>query len=350
MAKRKRPAPDPNLAALRQLVLDRPNDEAAHLIYADALMENGDPLGEVIRWHCAHPDDALPPEQLRAAFGLLGRCAEDLGLVRGIPRYVRLRRVTPTLFGRLVGYPSWESVRSITFLRSRRGWGLPTQSVVALLAHPVCSRVREVVDIHLPGLVHLAQQPLTYDRLVLFDDPPTDYRRVLASPVRLRARALGLASRFRVPHMVRWMMNEGRELLRTAESVSAWCDLPDLLPLFEAELPQLQRISCAGADVWREGGRWHLTVDPLKASGALDSPAVGRALAEFEALLSRYAGVLASVTLAGPDLGSAVASRFERCASAASFSYEWGTSPPSLTPPPPPPRERRRRRAVSSEQ
>jgi len=215
---------------------------------------------------------------------------------------------------------------------------------VALLAHPVCSRVREVVDLHLPGLVQLAQQPLTYDRLVLFDDPLTDYRRGLASPVRLRARALGLASRFRVPYMVTWLMNAGLELLRTAESVSAWCDLSDLLPLFEAPLPALQRISCAGADVRREDGRWHLTVDPLKASGALDSPAVGRALAEFEALLSRCAGRWASVTVAGPDLGREVAGRFERCAPAVPFSYEWGTSTPPLTPPPPPPRERRRRR------
>ncbi|HEU0029960.1 MAG TPA: TIGR02996 domain-containing protein [Kofleriaceae bacterium] len=86
-----------NEAALLRAILDAPDDDAPRLVYADALLQAGDPRGELIALQCKR-DPALQPriDELLEAHGTawtaeLGPNLHEATFERGFPITVELR-------------------------------------------------------------------------------------------------------------------------------------------------------------------------------------------------------------------------------------------------------------------
>ncbi|MCB9675699.1 MAG: TIGR02996 domain-containing protein [Alphaproteobacteria bacterium] len=142
-----------SIEALRDAVLDAPDDLGARMVWADALSELGDPRGELvllqledaageldrsrrIRMNAllkAHEADWLGP--VDAVFAKTGRVWERGFLVRGNVR-PKSREVAESA----VGHPAWRLIRSVD-LTNQQGTGWRG---VELVAQPATTALREV--------------------------------------------------------------------------------------------------------------------------------------------------------------------------------------------------------------
>ena len=100
------------IEVMRETVLANPDDELALQVYADALLERGDPLGEVVRVAAQHPFPRLAHPSEHFIAGRLASSLIDLTLERTVMTAVTLRRLTPRGFARITGRREWHSMRA----------------------------------------------------------------------------------------------------------------------------------------------------------------------------------------------------------------------------------------------
>lgn len=142
------------LDALRTAALANPDDLTTLRIYADALIELGDPEGERI---LLTVNDEFPLEATWRDDHLLGRlrrAVRGCTVFRGLLWDVTLARVTPREFTRLIGRPEWRTVRTLHFLRGRLSTtqSLPAWECAQLVSHPVMESLRQVTGFDLRAL------------------------------------------------------------------------------------------------------------------------------------------------------------------------------------------------------
>ena len=169
-ARRPPPSPDELLAA----IYARPDDDAARLVYADFLTEQGDPRGEFISLQCqAAPTKA----QQKRAWALLAEhrvawvgklrqvvLADSVVFERGFPAWVELKfdlRVRD--LGGLVGAAIWATVHTI---RLAGAYGTP----LPLVTHPGMTGLRRVELLSAEDARRLARaaQPLSWQTLSVY--------------------------------------------------------------------------------------------------------------------------------------------------------------------------------------
>lgn len=301
------------LNVLRALALERPDDDAAHLVYADALMEEGDPLGHLIAAQIRTPSAPVPDDVLRRIAGPLRRFGR-LEVRRGFLREVHMRRMTPTEYDRVIGHPAWDTVQVVGFARSKRVPSLPAARVVALLSHAVCRNVHRVEGVDRGTFLALTRLPLGLTSMAI-DVGSLSPRDVVGDALPLRSLEMEVYS----PLLLgQWFASAGRPVLDTLEELRV-----DTLPWFELEVLQhaparLQRLVGPRSESVRRDGRWHLTLEPL----APNADRIGPMLREAEDALERHASLFASITLRVPDIGSLAIERFVRLANGVPVTVE----------------------------
>ena len=286
------------LHRLRRTAAALPDDEAAHRVYADALMEAGDPLGDFIAAQCTAPSLDVPGALWRRVAGPLRRFSDDVVVRRGLLREVHLRRLTPTEYQRLIGHPAWDTVRAVAFRRSRRARTLPAQLVTALLAHPVCGHVRDVGGLDFNTFVALTGQPLALD-VVGVEDDVVDFRRSAGTSLQLRTLGVCTTS----PGSYReWLLGAGRRVFESLETLVFYAWPYEELSFLEVAPARLTRLVGRRTESVRREGRWHLMFEPLPGPAEWG---VGQMLTRAEEALERHAHHFASITLRVPDMGRA---------------------------------------------
>lgn len=308
MGTRRPPPEPPALTRLRRLAVDAPDDEAAHLVYADALLEAGDPRGDVIVQQCRDPDWFPSEAQLAHLAGPLYPHAEAFGVKRGMLRTLAQRRRTPTQLRRLVGRPAWDSIEALEFSLGRSGRPLPTAPVVDLVTHPVCRRLRSLYGLHVAHLCALRCWPRTLD--VVFasmegEGPPGDLD---ATPTRLRIHELVVLGAWEGVEPVAWLMTGGRPLLDGVEALVLLGEGFQVLELIADAPAGLARVSsdCATGVRGRDG--WDLTLVPAPMPSLFHFASGDDFLFAAGELVRRLHGRVASLCVAGMDLGLEVAS------------------------------------------
>lgn len=324
MGKQAQPSTSPLLDSLRRTVIERPDDEAAALVYADALLDVGDPLGELIAAQCRNPNMPVSEEMYARVAGPLYRAGEAFGVRRGILRTIALRRLTPTKLRRLVGSPAWETVDAIEFRRGRRARSLPTGPVFDLVTHPNCSRVTQLYSLHIEGLVALLPVRRSYEIVHVEVDDHTVYPDV-SEPVRVSIQQLVIGSFYPRDEPLDWLFAHGRRALDAAETLVLPTPLFEALDVLVIAPSTLRRVSSARAGATRTDDGWAVTVMPHDP---------GRpTMWEFTTLpqvvdavvpLLRHADVpVASLTICGTNLGPEVGEAIQAAAPGIPVRLEW---------------------------
>jgi len=189
-------------------VLADPDDDDLRAVWADALLERGDPLGELIALQIAARDAPLTPAQDKLRRSLiakhrvawLGKLADVLqhreGLVfdRGLVVEGQVQIKKLAALAAAVGDPHWGALRRIWFC-DRYAWD---PRIVPLLVHPILRSLRDVYTI---GMNHVLPRLARHDRPLPFttiwtvDDtfrnPATSIRDVHEAPGLPSLRSLG---------------------------------------------------------------------------------------------------------------------------------------------------------------
>lgn len=135
-------------------VLANPSDAALRQVWADQLIERGDPRGELIAIQVAAGDNPLTPAQDKRMRSLIFEHREEWlgdlspivqhreGLIfdRGVLDACQIQVKDVGAFHCAIGHPYWSTMRSI-WLCDRFAWDPRT---AALLTDPVCKRLEEV--------------------------------------------------------------------------------------------------------------------------------------------------------------------------------------------------------------
>lgn len=187
------------LATLGARVIGDPDDDALRAVWGDALLEHGDPLGELISLQLAGRDQPLTAAQdkrIRALVskhrvGWLGKLApivqhrEGMVFDRGLVSECHIQVKKLAALAAAVGDPGWVAVRRMWFC-DRFAWD---PRIVPLLVHPIMRSLREVFTIgmdHIFPLLARHHRALPFTSLWLIDDserdPPQSIRDVTATP------------------------------------------------------------------------------------------------------------------------------------------------------------------------
>jgi hypothetical protein len=295
-----RAAPRPEaLQRLRQLALGQPGDAAAHLVYADALLEAGVAEGELIARMCAGLESA-PLPMIERLLGRLRASAEDWTIERGFLRSVGLRRITPTEFTRLTGRHEWEGVTSVRISRGASQRPLGASQVTGLLTHPVMRMLRAVEGIDQPTFLALCAHPLSLDRLGVTDN--LMWRSPPMPEPRLRVRHLSLRLWSSVSEINEWLMGAGSPLISELESVhvEGFHD-EDLDWLAVTVAPRLTRVTGRTTSATRDEDRWSVTLDPCR--GISEGEEVRWALRDLPRQIARCAPFTSRLVLRLPGVG-----------------------------------------------
>jgi uncharacterized protein (TIGR02996 family) len=193
---------------LFEQVLADPDDDELRTVWADALIERGDPLGELISIQVLGRGAQLSAAQTRRARSLiakhrvtwLGPLADIVqrreGLVfdRGLMIECQVQVKKLAALAAAVGNPRWVALRRIWFC-DRFAWD---PRIVPLLAHPVLRSLREVYTVGLNNVLPaLARhdRPLPFTSIWTLDDdtrsPTTSIRDVIDCPGLPLLRRLG---------------------------------------------------------------------------------------------------------------------------------------------------------------
>ena len=297
---------------MRRAALERPDDVATHLIYADALMEVGDPLGELMHRQCLDPKAEAPYALVRRLLGRLSPYVESWRVVRGFLREVRVRRVTPRDFRRLIGRPEWDGVTALSFARGAtvRTQRLPALEVFELISHPMCRGLRDVIDLDDETLRRVADVSRSFARLgvqlhSLRDGP--------FGPVMLWAKVLELS---RGNNSIDWMLGSGRPLLERVEALKLTETGPEPLMLLHDAGERLTSIEAPHVSATRVGSRWRVSLTPARFTEQTVYWDVPRLVAAVRAVATR----LASLEIQVPDYGPAVLDRIRLAARDVDFT------------------------------
>jgi uncharacterized protein (TIGR02996 family) len=204
---------------LYEQVLADPEDDALREVWGDALIERGDPLGELIALQIATRSTTPTREQDNRMRVLIARhCVEWLGrrlarvvqhrsgLVfdRGLLAQCQLKVSKVGALASAVGDPRWTGLRTIYFC-DKFAWD---PRIVPLLVHPVMRSLREVFAVGLNNVfVALARhdRPLPFTTLWAIDDefrrPDDRVRDVRTAPGLPMLRRLGFHGRI-VEHVL----------------------------------------------------------------------------------------------------------------------------------------------------
>ena len=156
--------------ALLERIADTDGDDA-RLVYADWLLERGDPQGELIALAClARP--LAPAEAARRAelellrdawLGPVAAVAQQRTWEHGMLATCALGRSTSGVVDAAVGHRAWRTVRSL----DARGRYLAAPDLVRLVAQPALHVVRELA-VTMPVALELAFVPFEHPRVVRF--------------------------------------------------------------------------------------------------------------------------------------------------------------------------------------
>jgi uncharacterized protein (TIGR02996 family) len=196
------------LDPLHAKVLAEPEDDALRSVWADALIERGDPLGELISIQALAAHGKLTPAQDKRARSLIAKHRvawlaeladvvqhrEGLVLDRGVLTECQIQVKRLPALARAVGHPLWAALTRIWFC-DRFAWD---PRIVPLLVHPVLARLREVYTIGLHNVfTELARRepPLPFTTIWTVDDtfrdPHRDARELAELPGLPALRTLG---------------------------------------------------------------------------------------------------------------------------------------------------------------
>lgn len=164
-------------------VLQQPDDDDLRRVWADTLIERGDPRGELIALQHAATERALSRREAQRVRALvaqhhrtwLGELStviqhrEGLVFDRGLldECQVQIKRLDDLLAA--VGHPLWASLRRIWFA-DHFAWD---ERIVPMLVHPVFARLRDVLCIGMHnvfGRLATQERPLPFTAIWTMDD------------------------------------------------------------------------------------------------------------------------------------------------------------------------------------
>lgn len=244
------------LTGLRQRALDNPHDVAAHLVLADALMSDGDELGEYISRTANGYETPLPPSLELRLLGRLRFNLEFWNLEYGFLRAVGLSPISLREFRALIGLAEWEGVTqvSLNLRRHRRRASLPPEPVLALLTHPACRHLREIENLGFDAFLALCELEREYHRLHLIDLPHWGVNTPLErATLRVRELEFDGDSGF-----LPWLKTWGREVFDRVEVFRVLSRGAAGLDLFAGRLgAACRQVHAHDWDATKEGDLWH---------------------------------------------------------------------------------------------
>ena len=166
--------PQPPLDPIEQALLDRiaeSNDRADRMVYADWLLERGDPQGELIAMFAAGrrltDDEARRTGELETSakswLGPVARVALRPTWAHGMLDTATLGRAASGVVDAALGHRAWRTLR---VLDARSGY-LALSDAVRLVTQPVLRNLRKLVA-SLPLALELSQTPFELPRLTHF--------------------------------------------------------------------------------------------------------------------------------------------------------------------------------------
>jgi uncharacterized protein (TIGR02996 family) len=170
--------------ALLRAVYENLDDDGARRVYADWLVEQGDPRGELIALQVARATQALPLAAERREVELLwkhGRAwlapfARQIGAFR-FERGFLVECELKALTKKMVGHASWATVRSVRLV------GVDGPLVGMFLSHPAMRSLREVTGVGVMGFATLCSPGMGagIERLEVVDVPRVPLERAKAT-------------------------------------------------------------------------------------------------------------------------------------------------------------------------
>jgi hypothetical protein len=248
------------LEAPRRKAALNPNDVAAHLAYAKALEDRGDPLGPLIARMCRSGNPTRVPRDLEdRLLGRLKPAARTWSIERGFLRHIELRRLGAKECAALVGEPLLEGLRSIKFDNEP-----PPQVVHLIKSIEGLSRVENLTE---TAFLALLAEPVALDWLSVsirgfgkLDLPPT--------PSRLKVRHLVIKTLMGLGRSEPRLCNESGSLMQELESITfdEFYGGPGIADCWlTVEAPKLTKVSNRTVEAKRTlGGRWHVVLEPFR--------------------------------------------------------------------------------------
>jgi uncharacterized protein (TIGR02996 family) len=252
---------DPMLAK----VLAAPDDDGLRQVWADALVERGDPRGELVAIQVAAAREALTPAQERRARSLLAKHRvewlgdlagvvqrrEGLVFDRGLVAGCQIHVAKLSALQKAIGHPLWATVRKMWFL-DRHAY---SPRIVPLLTHPVMVSLREIVGIGMGNVfaaLGRSERPLPFTSIWTIDDdwrskPLLRFAPRFGGEALPDLRVLG----FKIHGEARWIL----------------------------ELPIVRRIETLGLTSYEPAGEWIPRVEPLGNVTTLELPTGSRSTA-----------------------------------------------------------------------
>lgn len=170
--------------ALLRAVYENLDDDGVRRVYADWLVEQGDPRGELIALQVARATKAMPLEAERREVELLwkyGRAwlapfAKQIGAFR-YERGFLVECGLKALTKKMVGHPSWATVRRVELL------DVDSPLVGMFLSHPAMRSLREVTGVGVFGFAALCSPGMGggIERLEVVDVPAMSLERAKAT-------------------------------------------------------------------------------------------------------------------------------------------------------------------------
>jgi len=239
------------LTALRRRALKNPDDQAAHLAFADALSNWGDELGELIRKMVHEGNVPLPASLKVRLLGRLANCMTSWEVQYGFLRTVGLSPMEVTQFRGLVGIREWEGVTRLVItplelpLQAPTDWyedpdsdqygnpyhhyplendqwdvepppppPIPGEEVLLLVRKRVCSQLRVLQGLAFGAFVGLCRERRHFDRIDVIDLPQEGVNIPLLR-ANLNVRELGLHGHANA--VIPWLKTCAREVFDRVE-------------------------------------------------------------------------------------------------------------------------------------
>jgi hypothetical protein len=246
------------LRALRHRALNHPEDIDAHLVFADALLTQGDELGAYISAMLMRGDGELTPGLETRLLGRLKDCVYFWDLESGFLRAVGLSQLRVQTFRSLIGVSEWEGVNRLALNTriGRRGHPLPSADVLRLVTHPSCSHLRILERLDFEAFVGLCEVTRQFERLQVVGAPQWGVNTPLAKAA-LRVTELELEGQG-IDAPVAWLRTWGRAVFDRVEVLRIGLVAAQGLELVANRPGQsMKQVISRDWSATREGKAWH---------------------------------------------------------------------------------------------